>query len=554
MIVAPNTQAVRETLKAVQAGFDEWFLKHTFGQSGIGLACLEARCDDFRAGKKGETSPFSGLMKRLFEQLETAKLRRFDLCAKPRESAVFQGFLDQFEHGECQIDGRSPAKVPLDNKEEDVWLSQLAKDQIEVGGLLASQERVLISNKGLNHNTLDLSVFGYHVSFTANEEETGKFGFEAKSGNLRRAWDFSLPTERRHLDGIAAGNDGAPSNTLWNGYARRQINAYVPRFSDLNRYDQDRYQGLDEAEDIKTLNHLARDDWRFENDRWIGEEALMTLKGDVDNLGLIFQQGLEHPTFAKMAALSRQMNAFFAVYLPWLCEHGEEEGVKVYRNTYTVFAGGDDFFLIGPWHSTLRLARRMKAEFARYVANNPDIHFSAGLSMTKPGLPVRQLAGLAEDALDAAKAHNPDAANPAPKNAVTAFGESVGWAQFEGLMSRSQRLAEIAGEHGLSKGYLYALLGYTERAGKVKAYEEAIKRKETPKASIENALWPSHFAYRTRRLVETRFKDLDDPKRREEKRRALQQDLAQEIAENGIKQHGSAYRIALFAYLYRQRE
>ena len=557
LIIAPNTAEVLDKLGAVQAELDGWFLEHTFGQSGIGIASLPARCDDFRMGKKGEDSPFRGLMKRLFEQLETAKLRRFDLCAKPREAAVFQGFLDQFEHGECQIDGRSPAKVPLNNKEEDVWLSQLAKDQIEVGGLLASQERVLISNKGLNHNTLGLSIFGYHVSFTANEEETGKFGYEAKTGNLRRAWDFSL--ERRHPVGLAGGDAGAPGvgEVLWNGYARRQINAYVPRFGELNAYDQNRYKGLDlpEHEDeIKTLNHLARDDWHMdENGQWIGEEALMTLKGDVDNLGLIFQTGLKQPTFAKMAALSRQMNAFFAVYLPWLCEHGDEDGVKCYRNTYTVFAGGDDFFLIGPWHSTLKLAQRMKTDFARYVVNQ-DIHFSAGLSMTKPGLPIRQLADLAEDALDDAKAHNPDGIKPPPKNAATAFGESVPWEIVDELMGpRLKRLGELVEQNELSRGYLYALLGYIDRAEKLKEYEEAVKRGEHPKTNIENALWPSHFAYRTRRFVETQFKKTEDPRQRETERRNLQVALTAEIAEKGIKQHRAAYKIALFTYLYQQR-
>lgn len=541
LIAAPNTPEALSKLDEVQAELDAWFLKHTFGQSGIGIACLPARCDDFRMGKTGEPSPFRELMKRLFEQLETAKLRRFDLCSKPRESAVFQGFLDRFEHGECKIDGRSPATVPLGD-EEDIWVSQLANDQIETGKHLAGQQRVLITREGINHKSLlALPVFGYHVSFTAGEEETGRFGLEAKTGNLRRAWDFSLPQ--------------SATEALWHGYARRQINAYVPRFTDtdLGEARLGKYDGLSEEdrenerpEAPKTLNHLARDDWRMdENSQWIGAEALMTLKGDVDNLGLMFQTGLKQPTFAKMAALSRQMNAFFAVYLPWLC-------AKEFPNTYTVFAGGDDFFLIGPWYSTLKLAQRMKTDFARYVANNPDIHFSAGLSMTKPGLPVRQLADLAEDALDKAKAHNPDGKTPAPKNAATAFGESVPWAVFDELLGpRLKGLQDLVGQNELSTGYLYALLGYIDRAENLKIYGK--EKDGQRKISIENALWPSHFAYRTRRLVETRFKAIDDPRRREEERRKLQEDLAKEIAEKGIKQHGAAYKIALFTYLYQQR-
>ncbi|SMF96977.1 CRISPR-associated protein Csm1 [Methylomagnum ishizawai] len=548
LIVAPNTPETLATLDAVRAEFDRWFLRHSFGQSGIGIACVPARCDDFRAGGKDEPSPFRGLMERLFRALETAKLRRFGLCGEAPAPAVFDDFLERFKEGECKIDGRSPAEV----KEGGVWMNRLAADQIDIGHWLANRNRLLVTSErvqplyeGQNLNQLRLDIFGFHVLFTATEDETGKFGQEAKTYNLRRAWDFSLPES-----GGAA---------LWHGYARRHINAYIPRFraTDLDEAALGKYDGLDpedrdnESLDLpKTLNHLARDDRQPDEKnpgRWVGAEALTTLKGDVDNLGRIFQKGMERPSFAKMAALSRQMNAFFAVYLPWLC-------ATDYPDTYTVFAGGDDFFLVGPWHSTLGLAQTMKTEFARYVAGNQEIHFSAGLSMTKPGLPIRQLAELAEDALDAAKTHNPEQTHPVPKNAATAFGESVAWADFDELMKLEKKLADLAGGQGLSTGYLYGLLRYIDMAEQEKAYQAAIARGETPNIAIENALWHSHFAYQTRRLVETRFRDIEDPKQREALRRDLQSELAQRIAEDGIKKHGAAYRIALFTYLYLQRD
>lgn len=535
LIVGANTPETIEALVRVQAELNVWFLQHTYGQSGIGLAWLPAKSRDFQHGSDQE-SPFRELMKRLFEQLDEAKSRRFHLCGAEPAEAIFGGFLEQFRNGECKIDGRSPATV----KQDDVWMSALAADQINAGKWLANQERVLITRKTLDHHTLSLPIFGYRVSFTEGEGDTGKFGNEAHTGNLLRAWDFSLP---QHFN--------AP---LWNGYARRHINAYVPRLGERNAWEADRYQGIENPEDfdphpdeIKTLNHLACDDRKplFDDagqviknadgrDRQIGAVALMTFKGDVDNLGQIFQKGLERPTFARMAGLSRQVNAFFAVYLPWLC-------ASEFPNTYTVFAGGDDFFLIGPWHSTLKLAQRMKNEFHRYVAENPDIHFSAGLSMTKPGLPIRQLANLAEEALNAAKSHNPENQQPAPKNAVTAFGHIVRWSDFDKLMERAAGLARAAGDYKLSTGYLYSLLGYTDMASKVT---------QNPK----NALWHSHFAYSTRRLAETRIKSSGDRQETEERRRRLQADLGTEIAGLGIEQHGAAYKIALFTYLYQQRD
>ncbi len=189
-----------------------------------------------------------------------------------------------------------------------------------------------------------------------------------------------------------------------------------------------------------------------------------------------------------MAAFSRQVNAFFTVYLPWLCK-------EEFPNTYTVFAGGDDFFLIGPWFSMIRLACQMCDEFHRYVAGNPKLHFSAGRSMTKPGLPIRQLAKLAGSALDKTKSYNPSQTMPAPKNAVTCFGQTVSWGEFDKLMQLPARLEQLVQAHKLSIGYLYALLGYADMAGEVTS---------RPKA----ALWHSHFAYRTRRLAETRYREV----------------------------------------------
>ncbi len=273
----------------------------------------------------------------------------------------------------------------------------------------------------------------------------------------------------------------------------------------------------------KTLNHLAGEDQQLAADnRWLGVRALTTLKGDVDNLGLIFQQGLSQPTFAKMAALSRQMNAFFAIYLPWLCRTS-------YPNAYTVFAGGDDFFLIGPWHSQIRLARELRREFVRYVAENPDIHFSAGLSMTKPGLPVRHLAELGEQALDAAKTSR------SQKDSVTCFGETVSWSTFDALGSAGVELDRLASALNLSTGYLYGLMELVDKAARVH---------ERP----ENAIWYSYFAYRTRRLLER------DRRLSEADRRRLQHELAAGIANNGIERFGGAYRIALFTHLYRARD
>lgn len=539
LIVAPNTEEVRNTLGQIRRELDEWFKTYSWAESGIGLADLSACCNDFlKQQKEGhENSPFQELREKLFAELENSKLQRFGLCNQSSESAIFSDFLHQFKNdlGVCEIDGRSPAT----RKDDGISISELAHDQIRVGDYLTKYKRFLITREKLEHNTLHLPILGYYVSFTKDEEITGRFSQLAAEDKFLRVFDFSLPES----------GDVA----LWNGYARRHINGYIPRFNQDDIENKDKYGNTpDEIElgAVKSLNHIACEDKCLKagdglesvDGKWSGINALMTIKGDVDNLGLIFQQGLvrandhdknastskEGPTFAKMAALSRQMNAFFTIYLPYRCQ-------KEYPNTYTVFAGGDDFFLIGPWHSQIKLAGAMQQWFNEYVTGNPEVHFSAGLSMTKPGLPIRYLAEQSEEALEEAKRHNPENCQTAPKNAVTCYGHSVCWNAFKDLIKQADDLEPLADEIRLSTGYLYDLLKFTDM-------QKEVSNKP------ENAMWYSWFAYRTRRMLE-RIRNLDDRERQEWHSR-----LADAIPHRGIEEHAQAYNIALFTYLYKHRE
>ncbi len=510
LIVAPNTEAVRQRLADIQQAFDGWFLDKTFGASGIGIAWEAASSRDF-ARRQGGERPFAELLKRLFHRLEDMKARRLNLCGHKAPAPVFAGFLSAFdpEKGVCAIDGRSPATERLEGT-EDRFISPLAADQIDTGTWLAHHKRLLVTTEPLKHHTLQLDLFGYYISFTGPEEASGKFGPLAGTGVLRRAWDYALPE--------------AETETLFSGYARRFINAYVPLLGELNQYDRDRYQGIEllgewDSRAPKTFEHLARDDLRPEGDSWAGTEAVMVLKGDVDNLGNIFQKGLEQPSFAKWAALSRQMNAFFAVWLPWYCRNQ-------YPNTYTVFAGGDDFFLIGPWWSTIKLARDMRKIFRRYVAENPELHFSAGLFMTKPGLPVRQLARQAEAALEDAKALP-------GKNAVTLFRQSVPWEDFDALWQVLEEIDTKAKALDLSTAYLYRLQHLAHMA-------------ETVSKRPENAIWKSWFSYHTYRMLE-RMRGID----KDERRRRMAE-LWTALG-RPIERFGSRFIIPLFIHLYQQR-
>ena len=504
-IVAPNTERTRQILQKVQCDLDQWCLTHTYGQVGIGLAWEPASCNDLKTGSRQE-SPYRKLQQRLFEKLEQAKYRRFDLCGETPPPAVFEGYLSDFDNelGPCAIDNCLPAAV---RTRDGIAISQLARDQIETGRALTEYEVVAISRKAIptQGRFLRLPIFGFHVHFDRLERLRTAANGRSDAKDILRQWDFALAPR-------------ASGASLWNGWAKRYVNGFVPRFADPEE------EGAP-SQGFKDLSALADAALLKQDGKSRGAAALMTVKGDVDNLGAIFQQGLEAASFSREAALSRQMNAFFALYLPWLCQ-------TEYPETYTVFAGGDDFFLIGPWRQQLQLAERMKDEFHRYVAGNPDIHFSVGLIMTKPGVPIRYLAEQGEEALDEAKAYSSEAGE---KNAVRCFERTVDWKRFSALMQTWQTLQSDECIAALSTGYLYGLLGLMDM-------------RENMHKRPQDARWRALFVTRTQRMLE-RLQDLNSEQRQERYNA-----IVRILLGDGIDRYGSDFRIALVPALYSRRE
>jgi CRISPR-associated protein Csm1 len=540
LIVAPHTPEVITVLHELRGEFDAWFLKHTFGLAGMGLAWEAASCNDFLLTHKSSPTTergFAALRTRLVAQLDRAKHARFDLC---RQGAQVFAQAD-YRDGPCAYNGRLPADRLADRAargDNNKPSCALSRDQIAIGTALVKRfERLLIVRNtgaaqlfnGGNLQQLELPLFGYQLAFTAHEDASGRFGELATSGQLRRCFDFSLPSA----------DDTQGCAPLWHGYARRFISGYVPRASGHEHGVHGRFIGVaqddfPEAGDLLPFDLLASEDRQAnaQDGHWQGIAALGVLKGDIDNLGELFRVGLQKPTFAKHAALSRQVNSFFAIYLPWLL-------AREFPKVYTVFAGGDDFFLIGPWRTVQRLAWRMRCEFHRYVAENANLHFSAGIATQKPGAPVHVLAELAEDALEQAKkCIEPDGSKAEPaKNAVTCFGQTVSWTQWPHLEGSLERLNTLKADMELSTAYVYGLLQFVDM------------REQEVAGEPEAAMWRARFKYRTRRFVVDRIRGLDEATRQRHFTT-----LAIDIGDKGINQLGASYRVALFNHLYQFRD
>ncbi len=298
---------------------------------------------------------------------------------------------------------------------------------------------------------------------------------------------------------FVVGGQEDPSPTSW--IPRLPLANYVPR---QNREDVHRLRDRldaesagddDEEEDRIAEGHPAT----FAQLAHLAEGAPMiaVLKADVDRLGMLFSQGLgDRASFGRIATLSRMLDGFFKEFLPARFADGD----GAYRHVYTVFAGGDDLMLVGPWNVMMHLAADLQRWFRDFACGNPDVHLSAGLVFGKPRTPITSLGRLAEEQLDLAK--------DGGRNLIAVLGECYEWDQYKQALEKGRLLAELGQRTGtregaVARGFLYQLL----QIGRCIRHIERLER-EGKRVPFSYLAWRSHLAYDFQRNVRDRI-DLD---------------------------------------------
>lgn len=251
-----------------------------------------------------------------------------------------------------------------------------------------------------------------------------------------------------------------------------------------------------------------------------GYAGLAYLKADVDNLGRIFRHGFQGPeqdrrSISRLTALSRVLDLFFAGYIQHLAETNFSDSL------YTVYSGGDDLLLIGPWDKMFQFAARLREDFRRYTCGNASWTLSAGLVIVNPHTPVLIATEEAEEYLEGAKNTPGSEVLPWPlsslltasgasprKDRLVAFGTSLPWAQVATALAQARDLLQWLRAEQLTTGQVWRLLMYAnlyqeaQRTGNILCYRYApmlvydLRRnweQKAPNAAIE---WAQQLALR----------------------------------------------------------
>jgi CRISPR-associated protein Csm1 len=230
-----------------------------------------------------------------------------------------------------------------------------------------------------------------------------------------------------------------------------------------------------------------------------GIKLLGCLKADVDHLGMLFLLGLRDAasgrnlaSISRVATMSRMLELFFS---GWIEKLLNEPG---FNNCYIVYSGGDDLLVVGSWDSAFELVGRINSDFRRFVAGNPNVTLSAGLSLFKPRFPIDSAVEQAEQSLAAAKEKVNFAAGTS-RDQVTLFGQTIKWEQYDYMKPEAERLSRWLGENRVNSGLVYRLQQYG------KLYSEATISDETGRTSSNGWEFVSLLEYDISRNVRGRM-------------------------------------------------
>ena len=525
-IFAHNTEHTKKTTNKVESEINEWLINNFYGQASMGIASIEASCNDF------VSKNFSALWERLSKEIDKKKYSKIDLdkYAGPAEKYL-DGFNNDLSKKLCPFCGKRPSNIEVEGDtelpEDEPSACKICRDHIYIGSNLVKKDRIAVADieASLSGSKLSEPIFGeYQLSFDVSKKLTEL----SKAGSLLKYWDIGISE-----DGIVAKDITA-----------KFISGYVPKYRKEDEYD-DRLLGGKRKEEAKlgmiemiregvpkTFNHIANKALNFtdEPDKFQGIEALGVLKADVDNLGLLFACGLpeKRQTLSRLATLSRQTNNFFSVFMPYKLKTDDR-----FKDIYTVFAGGDDLFLIGPWNRIIDFADFLHGTFSNYICKNPDITISAGISINKTGDPVTTIAERAEEALERSKFSD--------RNRITLFEETVTWDDFKDLSNIKKQLHEWLDTGKINKAMLFRfneLLKMAKQEKEIRDSKFNIQVKD-----MECLKWRARFTYTVARNIGRHLKGVD-------KNEAIEDVMKSAL---WLDSYHGALKIPLWQIIYNQR-
>lgn len=400
-LLLPNLPEIGTILGETQRTVDTWFLKELNGELALNLAYVEFGDEGFKAGEHGE-SGFGRILEAVNLNLNRRKQNRFGdaLCVSgqwTKESFKIDTSYDS--RGSCISCKKFPAS-------EEGFCPHCQLDR-KIGSILPDSKYLAFfdTDAGI------IPVLGHSVEVWKSNPP-------------------GLSQNRPYL--VMKLNDTDLADVA--GY---------PAISKYLATHVARSDGCQVCEETKsptaTFECIAR--------RSQGEGLLGFLKADVDHLGESFIFGLKHETqpadtISRVSTLSRMLDIYFSGWVEHL--------TAASGDFYTVFSGGDDLFLVGPWDKILEIAGNIRADFAKFTGN-PSLTISAGIIITRHDFPIAGAAREVDNALKLSKQGGRDR--------ITVLRSTLTWPEWAKLKAEWEHLRPLVG--GIPSAFLHNLLRFS---------------------------------------------------------------------------------------------
>ncbi|RMF80837.1 MAG: type III-A CRISPR-associated protein Cas10/Csm1 [Nitrospirae bacterium] len=459
LLLAPADDRVEEKVEAVAGRIRRWLLQRYYGELALYLVVgAPFGGESFREGR------FAEVVQEVGERLEEAKLSP----PLPPEGPVldwvqFRPATGESVFGACTVCGHRPAA----HADERARRCAVCHEEARLGSFLPAARGL-----GWSLSPIEVREDGQRIARAVS------FFGEGDEAPVHLAVYRRLPRVHHGLVRVEAfaWEEEGPV------YRVRHLANHCPRFGDGEggfSPEDPRLAGTaspdgQEAEagqmltfeQIGALAKVVDEDQRVR-----GKPFLAALKADVDNLGLIFSLGLRggagkggRGSVSRYAALSRQLDLFFTGQL-------QARIRRRFPEVYTLYAGGDDLFLIGPWRKMVDLAREMNDAFRDYTGHNPNVHLSAAVELFRVHEPLRRIAERVEASLERAKG---DVRRG--RDRIALFGDVQPWNRLPALLEQGDRLSQWirqrrrsgGREAGSSVAFVHRLFAYRDMARRVR--------------------------------------------------------------------------------------
>lgn len=427
-ILAPNTLYVREKLANAVKTIEKKLFKVHGTSLFVAIDSVELSCN---ALMHRENENLGKVWGELFLKRDRKKATKFAELIKDNYQTFFMPSMIGGNAKRDSITGEEFLPQEKIQKIDSLLLKEITASQIMLGQTLR-ETNLLVVKEGEplsywdNKTHIEPAGLGFVYYFLNNEEE-----LKSINNQLNKYADaISVIT----LNGKNGNCDFLHSLDGIN-------NIYGLEFyggNEIDRKDVPTFESMCDNENLKRLG---------------------VLRMDVDNLGLIFQQGIppERATLSRYAALSRSFDFFFSGYLNTIWKEVAPE------RSFIIYSGGDDVFIVGSWDITIQLAEKISKDFAEYTCHNPRFSLSGGIAILSPQYPIMK--GAEESAHEESSAKN-HVCQGISKNSISFMNMPMNWEhEYPMVKELKTQLYDLLLEGKLPKSFLSKVLMHHANAG-----------------------------------------------------------------------------------------